>query len=63
MGMRVDPEGAKNIMQYLREVEGRLIQCRKEQAARVFPFRLISFVYGMALGLLVMLIIWRVIGR
>ena len=63
MGMRVDPEGAKNIMQYLRELEGKLIQCRKDQAARVFPFQVISFIYGFAFGALVMLGVWRIIAR
>jgi hypothetical protein len=63
--MNLHPEAAKNsgigIMQLLRETEGRLIQCRREQAARIRPFRVRSFMLGLLVGF-VAAVVWLFFG-
>ena len=55
---RINPEGARNIMQYVRELEGKLLACRAEQKARILPFQIGSFLLGLLLGVAATMFSW-----
>jgi hypothetical protein len=48
--MNIHPDAGRNVMQYIRDLEGKLIRCRNEQAGFKFRSFVAGFVVGMAIA-------------